>query len=187
MVVTDPIWFFDNFFGLQRLCDNDPGVMGSTLCPLYDLISEDVNSYKDLVVSFVSILKQVAERRLPKSYDYHQMPAPFIQVHQSKFQFDLLLICAWIFLCESLKLERLYFYVSCLWCELFLKFWNGHSCQCYHLLFEGWTSDLADLLRFKSFHPNNKISTPQIQTSWVNYMDPHCQLSSFHIIILNKI
>ncbi|KAM3264156.1 AP-4 complex subunit epsilon [Capsicum annuum] len=64
----------------KRLCDNDPGVMGSTLCPLYDLISEDVNSYKDLVVSFVSILKQVAERRLPKSYDYHQMPAPFIQI-----------------------------------------------------------------------------------------------------------
>lgn len=65
---------------LQRLCDNDPGVMGATLCPLFDLITVDVSSYKDLVVSFVSILKQVAERRLPKSYDYHQMAAPFIQV-----------------------------------------------------------------------------------------------------------
>jgi AP-4 complex subunit epsilon-1 len=54
--------------------------MGATLCPLFDLISVDVNSYKDLVVSFVNILKQVAERRLPKGYDYHQMPAPFIQV-----------------------------------------------------------------------------------------------------------
>ncbi|KDP28329.1 hypothetical protein JCGZ_14100 [Jatropha curcas] len=64
----------------KRLCDNDPGVMGATLCPLFDLITTDVNSYKDLVISFVSILKQVAERRLPKSYDYHQMPAPFIQI-----------------------------------------------------------------------------------------------------------
>ncbi|PWZ08969.1 AP-4 complex subunit epsilon [Zea mays] len=64
----------------KRLCDNDPGVMGATLCPLYDLISEEPNSYKDLVVSFVNILKQVAERRLPTSYDYHQMPAPFIQI-----------------------------------------------------------------------------------------------------------
>ncbi|KAM7261884.1 hypothetical protein ACFE04_020961 [Oxalis oulophora] len=63
----------------KRLCDNDPGVMGATLCPLFDLILNDATSYKDLVVTFVSILKQVAERRLPKSYDYHQMPAPFIQ------------------------------------------------------------------------------------------------------------
>ncbi|CAL9145664.1 unnamed protein product [Musa hybrid cultivar] len=64
----------------KRLCDNDPGVMGATLFPLFDLITADVNSYKDLVISFVSILKQVAERRLPKAYDYHQMPAPFIQI-----------------------------------------------------------------------------------------------------------
>ncbi|GER56215.1 AP-1 complex subunit gamma-2 [Striga asiatica] len=63
-----------------RLCDNDPGVMGATLCPLFDLIAIDADTYKDLVVSFVNILKQVAERRLPKSYDYHQMPAPFIQI-----------------------------------------------------------------------------------------------------------
>lgn len=64
----------------KRLCDNDPGVMGATLCPLFDLISDDPSPYKDLVVSFVSILKQVAEHRLPKSYDYHQMPAPFVQI-----------------------------------------------------------------------------------------------------------
>ncbi|GAB4834043.1 hypothetical protein Ancab_032296 [Ancistrocladus abbreviatus] len=64
----------------KRLCDNDPGVMGAALCPLFDLITIDPSSYKELVVSFVSILKQVAERRLPKSYDYHQMPAPFIQI-----------------------------------------------------------------------------------------------------------
>ncbi|KAJ4968961.1 hypothetical protein NE237_015662 [Protea cynaroides] len=68
----------------KRLCDNDPGVMGATLCPLFDLIAADANSYKDLVVSFVSILKQVTERRLPKSYDYHQMPAPFIQIRLLK-------------------------------------------------------------------------------------------------------
>lgn len=64
----------------KKLSDNDPSVMGATLCPLYDLITVDANSYKDLVVSFVSILKQVAEHRLPKSYDYHQMPAPYIQI-----------------------------------------------------------------------------------------------------------
>ncbi|KAI3914183.1 hypothetical protein MKW92_002776 [Papaver armeniacum] len=68
----------------KRLCDSDPGVMGATLCPLADLIAVDVSAYKDLVVSFVNILKQVAERRLPKSYDYHQMPAPFIQIRLLK-------------------------------------------------------------------------------------------------------
>lgn len=78
---------------LQRLCDNDPGVMGATLCPLAELIAVDVSAYKDLVVSFVNILKQVAERRLPKSYDYHQMPAPFIQVlitHNEKLRSSVL-------------------------------------------------------------------------------------------------
>nr|GMD82035.1 AP-4 complex subunit epsilon [Ipomoea batatas] len=64
----------------KRLRDNDPGVMAAALCPLFDLIKSDINSYKDLVVSLVNILKQVAERRLPKSYDYHNMPAPFIQI-----------------------------------------------------------------------------------------------------------
>lgn len=68
----------------KKLCDSDPGVMGATLCPLFDLITIDANSYKDLVVSFVSILKQVAERRLPKVYDYHQLPAPFIQIRLLK-------------------------------------------------------------------------------------------------------
>lgn len=63
--------------------------MGATLCPLFDLIMIDVSSHKDLVVSFVSILKQVAERRLPKAYDYHQMPAPFIQVCYIFVQFKV--------------------------------------------------------------------------------------------------
>uniref|UniRef100_A0A7N0U3X3 Clathrin/coatomer adaptor adaptin-like N-terminal domain-containing protein n=1 Tax=Kalanchoe fedtschenkoi TaxID=63787 RepID=A0A7N0U3X3_KALFE len=68
----------------KRLCDNDPGVMGATLYPLHDLIGVDASPYKDLVGSFVSILKQVTERRLPKSYEYHQMPAPFIQIRLLK-------------------------------------------------------------------------------------------------------
>lgn len=59
--------------------------MGAALCPLFDLITADAENYKDLVVSFVNILKQVAERRLPKSYDYHQMPAPFIQASMTFF------------------------------------------------------------------------------------------------------
>ncbi|KAL6180865.1 hypothetical protein ACLB2K_047524 [Fragaria x ananassa] len=89
----------------KRLCDNDPGVMGATLCPLFDLITIDVNTYKDLVVSFVSILKQVAERRLPKTYDYHQLPAPFIQIR-------LLKILAMLGSGDKQASEKMYMVVS---------------------------------------------------------------------------
>ncbi|XP_075496313.1 AP-4 complex subunit epsilon-like [Primulina tabacum] len=63
----------------KRLCDNDPGVMGAIIYPLFDLIMADVDSFKDMVVSFVNILEQITERKLPKSCDYHQKPALFIQ------------------------------------------------------------------------------------------------------------
>ncbi|KAJ1380921.1 Clathrin/coatomer adaptor, adaptin-like, N-terminal [Sesbania bispinosa] len=54
--------------------------MAAALCPLFHLITLDAESYKDLVVGLVSILKQVVERRFPKTYEYHRMPAPFVQV-----------------------------------------------------------------------------------------------------------
>jgi AP-4 complex subunit epsilon-1 len=63
------------------MCDNDPSVMSASLCALFDLISCDLNSYKNLTASLVSILKQVIEHRLPKSFNYHSAPAPFIQVY----------------------------------------------------------------------------------------------------------
>ena len=82
--------------------------MSAALCALQEAIQRDPKPYKNLIPSFVSILKQVcvvtqsasatswlwqlllvssgsvlvqvAEHRLPKAFDYHRTPAPFLQV-----------------------------------------------------------------------------------------------------------
>ena len=64
------------------LCDKDPAVMGASLFILHEMIESDESgkALKDLVPSFVSILKQITEHRLPSSFDYHRVPAPWIQI-----------------------------------------------------------------------------------------------------------
>lgn len=62
------------------LCDKDPAVMGSCLNVIYALCLYDAIPYKDLVPSLVSILKQIIDHRLPNEYDYHRIPAPWMQL-----------------------------------------------------------------------------------------------------------
>lgn len=64
----------------NALCDKDPGVMAASLNIFFDLARGNPSDYKDLVPTFVSILKQIIERRLPKDFDYHKVPAPWMQV-----------------------------------------------------------------------------------------------------------
>jgi len=64
----------------KMLCDRDPAVMNATLNYYADVIRKNPENYKDLVSSFVVILKQIIEHRLPREFDYHRMPAPWIQV-----------------------------------------------------------------------------------------------------------
>jgi len=62
------------------LCDRDPSVMGSGLNVIEALAAEDATVFKDLIPSLVSILKQIGEHRLPSEFDYHRVPAPWLQM-----------------------------------------------------------------------------------------------------------
>lgn len=62
------------------LCDREPSVMAATLTLYLDEVKENPRKYRELSSSFVIILKQVVEHKLPKEFDYHRMPAPWIQI-----------------------------------------------------------------------------------------------------------
>jgi len=64
----------------EMICDKDPSVMSAAVCALYELISAEPGAHKNLTPSFVSVLKQVIDRRLPTAYEYHKTPAPFVQI-----------------------------------------------------------------------------------------------------------
>jgi AP-4 complex subunit epsilon-1 len=64
----------------EMICDKDPSVMSAAVCALHELILHDAEPHKNLTSSFVSVLKQVIDKRLPKSYEYHKTPAPFVQI-----------------------------------------------------------------------------------------------------------
>jgi len=64
----------------QALCDKDPRVMEVALNYFHTVTREFPNRYKGLVKSMVVILRQVLERRLPIHYEFHRVPAPWIQM-----------------------------------------------------------------------------------------------------------
>ncbi|EGG14984.1 adaptin N-terminal domain-containing protein [Cavenderia fasciculata] len=73
------------------LCDRDPTVMAASLALFLDAskVEETRNNIRDLVPSFVSILKQVSEGRLPAQFIYHGMPHPWLQVSLLKLLSNL--------------------------------------------------------------------------------------------------
>ncbi|CAL8356827.1 unnamed protein product [Lota lota] len=64
----------------KALCDKDPGVMSASLHIYLEMVMEKPESYKDLTVSFVTILKQVVGGKLPIDFNYHSVPAPWLQI-----------------------------------------------------------------------------------------------------------
>uniref|UniRef100_A0A670YZD5 AP-4 complex subunit epsilon n=1 Tax=Pseudonaja textilis TaxID=8673 RepID=A0A670YZD5_PSETE len=64
----------------KALCDRDVGVMAASLHIYLQMVKEDSSEYKDLTSSFVTILKQVVGGKLPVDYNYHNTPAPWLQI-----------------------------------------------------------------------------------------------------------
>ena len=62
------------------LCDRDPAVMGCSLNVIEAIATTDTMPFKDLIPSLVSILKQICEHRLPSDFEYHRVPAPWMQL-----------------------------------------------------------------------------------------------------------
>ncbi len=64
----------------KALCDQEASVMSAALNLYYDEIKNNPKKFRDLTSSFVIILKQVIEHKLSKDFDYHRIPAPWIQL-----------------------------------------------------------------------------------------------------------
>eukprot|EP00758_Cryptobia_borreli_P002807 Tbor_TRINITY_DN3302_c0_g1::TRINITY_DN3302_c0_g1_i1::g.23550::m.23550/K12400/AP4E1; AP-4 complex subunit epsilon-1 len=64
----------------EALCDKDPSVMGASLQLMYDVCMDDPVGQIDILPSCVSIFKQIKEHRLPLDFEYHRVPAPWLQI-----------------------------------------------------------------------------------------------------------
>ncbi|XP_036773684.2 AP-4 complex subunit epsilon-1 isoform X2 [Manis pentadactyla] len=64
----------------KALCDRDVGVMAASLHIYLRMIKENSSGYKELTGSFVTILKQVVGGKLPVDFNYHSVPAPWLQI-----------------------------------------------------------------------------------------------------------
>lgn len=81
MYIIEPSLIKDIDIYLKKLlCDVDPSVMGASLNLIHSIAKNDMIYSIKLVPYLVSILKQICENKLPKDYDYHRIPAPWIQI-----------------------------------------------------------------------------------------------------------
>jgi AP-4 complex subunit epsilon-1 len=64
----------------RALTDPDPGVMAVALNPICELAKDMPESFVDILPSLVGIFRQILEYKLPKDYEYHRLPAPWLQI-----------------------------------------------------------------------------------------------------------
>lgn len=65
---------------IDKLGYKEPSVMVAALCGLHELARANPAPYRNLVHYFTNILKQAAEGKLGRGWDYHRAPAPFVQL-----------------------------------------------------------------------------------------------------------
>ena len=61
-------------------CDSNPSVMAASLGIFTEIASKHPESNKDMVPNFVDILKQILSNRLPSTFEYHRVSAPWVQI-----------------------------------------------------------------------------------------------------------
>ena len=69
----------------RALGDVDPSVMGAALNLIHQVainLSQETRGqiFRDLVPSLENIQRQILDHKLPKDYEYHRLPAPWIQM-----------------------------------------------------------------------------------------------------------
>ncbi|EFA81397.1 adaptin N-terminal domain-containing protein [Heterostelium album PN500] len=80
----------------MAMSDKDPSVMAAAIAMFLDISKSTTAapSIVNLIPSFNSILKQVAEGRLPRHYLYHGVPNPWLQVYLLKILENLYITTA---------------------------------------------------------------------------------------------
>lgn len=79
------------YLQLIQVTDNNWSIACRVFCSLWinlllhvallSFFQENPEGYKDLAPSFVTILKQVVGGKLPIDFNYHSVPAPWLQIH----------------------------------------------------------------------------------------------------------
>jgi AP-4 complex subunit epsilon-1 len=64
----------------EALFDEEPPVVFIAITLLKKLIQEDPDPYKEMTDDFCRILKDIIMHKYPKEYEYHRVPAPWMQV-----------------------------------------------------------------------------------------------------------
>ena len=89
----------EEFYFRNALCDANPAVMAVSLNIMLELAQKNPSSLTNYLSSFLSILDQVIDFRLPREFDYHGVPAPWIQI-------KLLKLISYVGAVDDSKIER---------------------------------------------------------------------------------